>query len=114
MPDAEVQYHAVSDRVRRAGKRKRVEVERLRKESGLPHEKEMALRVSGASKRSNQEAIEFAIQRGDVNAVLLTLRRRVIGSNVEEMLAVREKEWPAMCGVEFGIELGDGSGSTTR
>src|SRR5713226_10093363 len=28
------------------------------------------------------------------------------------MPGVREKERPAMCGVEFGIELGDGSGST--
>src|SRR5580692_10853451 len=71
------------------------------------------MRVSRAGKRSNEEAIEFAIERGDIDPVLLTLRRRVIGSNVEEMLTVREKERPAMCRVKFGIELGDGRGSAT-
>ena len=85
----------------------------MRKESRLPDVEEIVLRVRGACERSNEEAIEFAIERGDVNAILLTLRRRVIGSKVEEMLTVGEKKRPAVCGVVFGIELGDRSGSTT-
>src|SRR3974390_2790666 len=67
----------------------------------------MALGVSGTGERGNQKAIEFAVEGGDVDTVLFALRRRVIRGKVEEMLAIGEKERPAMGGMARVIELCD-------
>src|SRR5580700_10383217 len=71
------------------------------------------MRVESGGGRIDQEAIELAIERGDVNAVLLVLCCGVIGSVVEEMLAIGKEVGPAVGGVEYGVDGSDGGGDAT-
>jgi hypothetical protein len=110
VPDAEIDNDVVNQRARRTADRKRIQIEGLSQETGFLGVKKVATRVQTGGGRIDEEAIELAIARGDVNAVLLVLYRGVIGSVVEEMLAIGQEEGPAMGGVEFGVDGGDGAG----
>src|SRR6516164_1630777 len=115
VPDTEINDDPVSERHRSSGQGEFLQVEGLRVERGLVDEEQIPLGVSGSSERRNQEAIDFAIQGSKVDAVLFGLRIRVVGGEVEKMLAVGKKEGPAVCGVKFRIQMGDGSwGATGR
>ena len=113
MPDAKIDDNVVDERARRTAKRKRLEIEGLSEQTGLLGVKKVAMRVETGGRRIDDEAIELAIERCDVDTVLLALGRGVIGSVVQEMLAIGKEEGPAVGGVEFGVDGSDSSGSAT-
>src|ERR1035438_5173686 len=71
------------------------------------------MRVETSGGRIDEEAIEVASERGDVNAVLRVLCCGVIGSVVEEMLAIGKEVGPAVSGVKRRVDGGDGGGGAT-
>jgi len=68
------------------------------------------LHVNTTGQSGGEEAVELAVEGGDVQSVLLTLRGSVIGSHEEKMPAIGKEKRPAMGGVEFDVELGDRGG----
>ena len=113
MPDAKIDDDVVDERARRTAERKRAEIEGLRQEIGLLGVKKVAMSVETGGGRIDEEAIELAIERGDVNAVLLVLRRGVIRSEVEKMLAIGKEVRPAVGGVQRRVDGRDGGGAAT-
>jgi hypothetical protein len=86
-----------------------LQVQRLRIETGFFDIQKIPSCKDSASERRNQEAIDFAIEGSDVDAVLFGLGISMVGGEIEEMLTVGKKERPAVCSVKFSVQMRDGS-----
>src|SRR5262249_6479128 len=98
----------------RTGQSEISQVQRLGIKSGFPNKEKTFTGKGGPGERRNEEAIEFAVERSDKDAILFGLSEGVVGGEIKKVLAVGEKERPAMGGVEFSIELGDRGRSPSR